>query len=42
MINDTGRGHRNMPDHVVVAVMTKTGLDGNLPTQKKIGFWVAK
>ena len=42
MINDTGLGHRWMPDHVVVAVMTKTGVGGKLPAQKKISYWVAK
>lgn len=42
MINDTGLGHRSMPDHVVVALLTKTGLSGKLPAQRKIPLWVAK
>jgi len=42
MINDTGLGHRSMPDHVVVAIMMKTGIGGKLPAQRKIPLWVAK
>jgi hypothetical protein len=42
MINDTGLGHRWMADHVVVAIMTKTGIGGKLPASRKIALWVAK
>lgn len=43
MTNDTGLGHRSMPDHVVVAVMNADGnVGGKLPEQRKIALWVAK
>jgi hypothetical protein len=42
MINDTGMGHHSMPDHIVVALLTKTELTGKLPAQQKISYWVAK
>jgi len=42
MINDTGLGHRSMPSHVVVAILTKDRLNGELPAQRKIALWVAK
>jgi hypothetical protein len=42
MINDTGLGHRSMPDHVVVAILSKDGLRGELPASRKIALWVAK
>jgi len=42
MINDTGLGHRSMPDHVVVAILSKDGLRGELPVQRKTSYWVAK
>jgi hypothetical protein len=42
MINDTGLGHRSMPTHVVVAILSKDKLSGDLPAQRKIPYWVAK
>ena len=31
-----------MPSHVVVAILTKDRLNGELPAQRKIALWVAK
>lgn len=42
MTNDTGNGHRWMADHIVIAVMTKDGIGGQLPPNSKIALWVAK
>lgn len=43
MTNDTGLGHRSMPDHIVVAILSQAGLVGEIPTGKrKIALWVAK
>lgn len=40
---DTGLGHRSMPDHVVVAVLSTAGLVGKLPVnRRKLPYWVAK
>ncbi len=41
-IQDTGLGHRSMPDHIVVAVLSTAGLKGELPNRRKLPYWVAK
>lgn len=42
-IQDTGLGHRQMPDHRVVAVQHADGtVEGVRPTTQRLPFWVAK